>query len=1042
MITLQNKMINKIGLKSFKPLLVFFAFFFVLIILPNSAKAGQDVINYNEFPCVRHGHGDYKNCGMITTLFSQNRNDYASAHLDYQFLGHRHGSSLEIGSVCLMGSNGEGMCQPYSCSDESCGYEYGGVHPHNPQYVGSMNLSSASPGTGSNFWVTRASQVTDAELWIAISADAFYPDAPPPPPTTGSPPGAFTLNSTYCSGGGSIVLSWSPSSGADSYRIERKTWTGGSWGSLGTVNGTSYNDSNITLGADYYYRIYAVNGDGETRSNPSSDNAIGGSCAAPGTEGICGTANRTYPAGTSSYGSETYCEAGSPSATPAFPASGTSVNWTCLGSGGAPNSSQCTATLTGGVPPPATYQAGGYIDTNNPYGSQNCTIIQGWAWDPDYPNNATTVHVYKDGVFDGYALANLARPDLPGNTEHAFNYLIPNSWKDGLNHNINVYAIDLNGNGNPNLGFSPISNLNCAPVPPTLNSVSISAPTVVADNTTKYDIVISSSESSGAGNIKDAYALINYQGSNGDQTSAKGRGYLTWANIDKWPGAPERKVCSLNGTAGTGGYAVIQPGVFGSQYIHLDSCSVVDSGYTRDVYFKVRFDPSYVAPATNNDISGYVCSTNTACVGWTNFDINFAVTGVITSNATISSPTINPNNVTQYTITVNGIDLNSGSNISHLFALINYQGSNAGSYRGHPTWYFDDTYTGWDPQSKDKRFCTGGGIGVIQNTYGSGYMSLDSCSVSVSGNTRTAVFTVRFSPLFAVDGPLTNNDISSFAYNIYNIYGWTNNNINFGILAPSAPVSPTITGPTTGIPSTNYTYGFTSTDPQGYQVRYGIDWNMDSVADEWLPGGLGYVNSGTSQNTSHSWSTTGVKNFQALAQSTFGLNSAWRPYSITISSAPVNGVCGTANKSYPSGSISYGLDTYCALGNPSATPAFPAPGTSVNWTCLGISGGTNSPQCTASVAASTFLLTVSANPGPGGTVESTDGNIDCGTTCSASYTAGSIVTLKAIPTSSYWKFTGWSGGGCSGTGACVVNVSGNTLISATFVPRPFILIEF
>ena len=72
---------------------------------------------------------------------------------------------------------------------------------------------------------------------------------------------------------------------------------------------------------------------------------------------------------------------------------------------------------------------------------------------------------------------------------------------------------------------------------------------------------------------------------------------------------------------------------------------------------------------------------------------------------------------------------------------------------------------------------------------------------------------------------------------------------------------------------------------------------------------------------------------------------------LTVTSAPVDGVCGTANKTYPVGSTSYGYDSYCSSGIPSAIPDFPPPGNSVSWFCGGLNGGKNSGNCTASVPA-------------------------------------------------------------------------------------------
>ena len=61
--------------------------------------------------------------------------------------------------------------------------------------------------------------------------------------------------------------------------------------------------------------------------------------------------------------------------------------------------------------------------------------------------------------------------------------------------------------------------------------------------------------------------------------------------------------------------------------------------------------------------------------------------------------------------------------------------------------------------------------------------------------------------------------------------------------------------------------------------------------------------------------------------------------------------------------------------------------------------------------------------------------ISCGTTCSASYTAGTIVTLTESHNASNTAFAGW-GGACSGVGStCTVTLNGNESVVATFNQR-------
>jgi subtilase family serine protease len=79
---------------------------------------------------------------------------------------------------------------------------------------------------------------------------------------------------------------------------------------------------------------------------------------------------------------------------------------------------------------------------------------------------------------------------------------------------------------------------------------------------------------------------------------------------------------------------------------------------------------------------------------------------------------------------------------------------------------------------------------------------------------------------------------------------------------------------------------------------------------------------------------------------------------------------------------------------------------------------------------SPYTLTVSVTGGPGGKVRSSPSGIDCGATCSASFPAGTQVTLTASPATA-WGLAGW-GGACGGIGGCSVTMNANTSVSASF----------
>jgi len=76
-------------------------------------------------------------------------------------------------------------------------------------------------------------------------------------------------------------------------------------------------------------------------------------------------------------------------------------------------------------------------------------------------------------------------------------------------------------------------------------------------------------------------------------------------------------------------------------------------------------------------------------------------------------------------------------------------------------------------------------------------------------------------------------------------------------------------------------------------------------------------------------------------------------------------------------------------------------------------------------------LTVVIDGDGKGVVKSASAGIDCDRTCSAELDPADEVVLTATP-AMYSTFTGWSGGGCSGTGTCTVLISEVAQVTATF----------
>jgi endoglucanase len=78
----------------------------------------------------------------------------------------------------------------------------------------------------------------------------------------------------------------------------------------------------------------------------------------------------------------------------------------------------------------------------------------------------------------------------------------------------------------------------------------------------------------------------------------------------------------------------------------------------------------------------------------------------------------------------------------------------------------------------------------------------------------------------------------------------------------------------------------------------------------------------------------------------------------------------------------------------------------------------------------TFSLAVTKAGTGSGTVTSSPAGINCGSTCSASFTSGASVTLTPAAASGS-TFAGWSGA-CTGTGACTVSMTAARSVTATF----------
>ena len=106
--------------------------------------------------------------------------------------------------------------------------------------------------------------------------------------------------------------------------------------------------------------------------------------------------------------------------------------------------------------------------------------------------------------------------------------------------------------------------------------------------------------------------------------------------------------------------------------------------------------------------------------------------------------------------------------------------------------------------------------------------------------------------------------------------------------------------------------------------------------------------------------------------------------------------------------------------------------TAVTLTALeGVAGtGGSTPSSPTPTSPTTYTLSAITTGSGTGTVVSSPAGINCGSSCTSTFAAGSTVTLSASAGNKS-GFSGWSGA-CTGTGACAVVMNGSKSVTATF----------
>jgi hypothetical protein len=92
-----------------------------------------------------------------------------------------------------------------------------------------------------------------------------------------------------------------------------------------------------------------------------------------------------------------------------------------------------------------------------------------------------------------------------------------------------------------------------------------------------------------------------------------------------------------------------------------------------------------------------------------------------------------------------------------------------------------------------------------------------------------------------------------------------------------APIKPSISGPTRGLPGEKYSFTFNVTDPEGEDYQLYVDWG-DGTNSNWL----GPYNSGEELTLEHTWSTTKIYTIKAKAKDVNEDESEFSNHNINI----------------------------------------------------------------------------------------------------------------------------------------------------------------
>ncbi len=153
----------------------------------------------------------------------------------------------------------------------------------------------------------------------------------------------------------------------------------------------------------------------------------------------------------------------------------------------------------------------------------------------------------------------------------------------------------------------------------------------------------------------------------------------------------------------------------------------------------------------------------------------------------------------------------------------------------------------------------------------------------------------------------------------------------------------------------------------------------------------------------------------------------------TVTSSPVGISCGAdCNQTYTANQV---VTLTAAAGTGTTFTGWSGGGCSGNGTCA----VTMTAAVTVTATFTLNLVTLTVTRSGTGTGTASAAGISCGADCTETVNYGTPFTLAAAASTANAtasRFTGWSGGGCTGTAGCTLTLTANTTVNAAFTLRP------